>query len=307
MFSVAEQSIFLYDEDDNFSKKVLEKIGVERYSFSETRNPTGEYILRLNNTVRRKNVFVLMSLIKNPQESLVKMCLMLSALKNGDANRVTAVIPAMCYVKDDSYIPRSPLAPRLMIKLLETAGADSFIFLDMHSQKQRGYGEKKKDDIKPRTVFAADMIKRFGNNITLIPLKRNDISRAEDYKDFIPGLDVVALNFDGKTFSKDVEGKKIVVVSDMVTNAKRLLETIELLEKAGAAEVHAYMTHALFVDNAVQEIEKSFLSTLTVSDSLELSGGAINSTKIIVLSLIDYFARALREIDSGDSLGKMNN
>lgn len=307
MFSVEERSIYFYDPKDAFSKKVLEKIGVERYSFTETYNSTGEDILRLSESVRSRKTFVLMSLAKNPHESFMRMCLMISALKNGAAKSVTAVIPAMCYVKDDSYIPRSPLAPQLMIRLLETAGADSFIFLDMHSQKQRGYGVTKKDDIKPRTVFAEDMTKRFGEDIMLCPLKRNDVSRADDYRDFIPGLDVVLQNLDGKTLSKSVKDKKIIIVSDSVSNAKRLVETAKLLRKKKATEIHAYMTHAIFVKNSVQLINDSPLLSLTVSDTYELPGDAIVSGKIKVLSLISYFARALREIDSGDSLGKMNN
>ena len=307
MFSADGKSIFFYDPCDIFSKKVLENIGVEMHALSESINPTGEIVLRLEDSVRNSKTFLIMSVAKNPNESIMKMLLMVAALKNGAACSITVVIPAMSYVKDDSYIPRSPLAPQLMLRLLETAGADNFVFLDMHSQKQRGYGLKKKDDIKPRSVFAEDMIKRFGDEIILCPLKRNDYSRVEDYKEIIPKLDVVSLNFDGKKFSKSVRNKTIIVVSDLVTNAKRLRETTKLLKKHKAKEVHAYMTHSLFVDDAVRYIDESFLSSLTVSNTLELTDEAILCSKIRVLELDRFFARAVREIDSGESIGKMNN
>lgn len=304
------QSIFFVDKNDEFARKALESIGVEANEFRVSRHTNKEFKVRLEQAVRDKNVYIIKSTAIKPNESLVELAQMVRAASNSKANRVTVVAPAMCYVRDDSKAKRSPFAAAWSIEMLTMSGMDRMILVDIHSEQYRGFGAVPKDDIKPRSVFVKDIKERVGDDIVLVPLTYGGMFRVQGYKKFIKdkklmkNVEIAMVNPDEETVSIDVSGKKVFIINDIIDNAKKLTKAAKVFMNAGAAEVHGIATHSLLSARSVKLIESSEVKTLTVSDTLPLHASAVKSEKIRVVSLMKFFARILRRIDSGDSVGK---
>lgn len=305
------KAMYFCDSKDAFSNKVLDFLGVQKnylpcqYLFS------GEIIPSLNVSVRGKKVFLLVKALDHPNEDFMKLFLMVSSLRNGKAEKIVVVMTAMGYLSNDFSVKRSPLAAASMIKLIEAVGADHLIFLDMHDEAWRGYGKIKKDSIKMGSLFFLDIRERFsGERIVFIPLSKADEDRADYLTSKMTGAKSAV--FINGTLSSPVKGKKFVLVGDTVANPESLYDLVKFLKRRGAKEVHLYLSYISSSYFGLTSLFSSFndfpLDSLTLIDLLSSTIGSPSiSFPIRRVKAYDYFGRALREIDSGESLGDFHD
>lgn len=300
---MSDKSMFFCDQSDKFTSKALSLIGAQAYTIETRKKDNNEWDIDLKFSVRGRKVYLIKSLAINPNDAIMELIFKITTLKSGDAEHISVVIPVMGYVENDLSKARSPLVTSVVVKLLESAGADRVIFLDMHSQSWRAIGDVKKDDIRPRKLFSEDMKKRFGQEgLVFIPLTANDISRTEGYEKYFPKARIFSWITDLPMLCK-LSGKKVIIISDAIYDFNKLKLLSSILRKLGAIEVHVYITHALKVNSLPRlEVESNFTS-ITVSDTLpaEIFLSWSNTREA---SIAQFFAQVLREIDS---LKSMNN
>jgi ribose-phosphate pyrophosphokinase len=235
---------------------------------------------------------------------------MIDALKRASAERITAVLPYYGYARQDRKDkPRVPISARLVAALLETAGADRVLTLDLHAAQIQGFFDIPVDhlfatpvlidyfrplNIPEMTVVSPDaggveraraFAKRLNSPLAIIDKRREEANVAE------------VMNVVG-----DVEGRNCLLVDDLIDTAGTLVKGAEALMEKGAASVSACATHAVLSGPAVCRIEESCLREVVVSNSIPLSQEAKRSSRIKSLSVATLLAEAIRSIHEETSV-----
>jgi ribose-phosphate pyrophosphokinase len=244
---------------------------------------------------------------------MMELLLMIDALKRSSAERITAVLPYYGYARQDRKDkPRVPISAKLVAALLETAGANRVLTLDLHAAQIQGFFDIPVDHlfampvmidyfrsqgIPKMTVVSPDaggveraraFAKRLGAPLAIIDKRREEANVAE------------VMNVVG-----DVSGRNCLLVDDLIDTAGTLVKGAEALLEKGAASVSACATHAVLSGPAVSRIEESALKQVVCSNSIPLSEAARNSSRIKSLSIAKLMADAIRSIHEETSVSTL--
>jgi ribose-phosphate pyrophosphokinase len=270
----------------------------------------GEIYIQIQENVRGADVFAIQPTCKPIDRSLMELLLMIQALKLASAERITAVLPYYGYARQDRKDkPRVPISAKLVAGLLETAGADRVLTLDLHAAQIQGFFNVPVDHLfaspvliehfkslnKPRlTVVSPDaggveraraFAKRLNSPLAIIDKRREEANVAE------------VMNVVG-----DVVGRHCLLVDDLVDTAGTLVKGAEALLEKGASGVSACATHAVLSGPAVSRIEASQLEEVVVTNSIPLSKEAKKCSRIKSLSIANLLAEAIRSIHEETSV-----
>jgi ribose-phosphate pyrophosphokinase len=240
----------------------------------------------------------------------MELLLMMDALKRASAERITAVLPYYGYARQDRKDkPRVPISARLVAALLETAGANRLLALDLHAAQIQGFF-----DIPVDHLFAMPvLIEHFkGHNIpdmTVVSPDAGGVERARAFaKRLSSPLAIIDKRRDEANVAEvmnvvgDVVGRNCLLVDDLVDTAGTLVKGAEALMKKGAASVSACATHAVLSGPAVSRIEASSLKQVVFTNSIPLSKEAKKSHRIESLSIAKLLAEAIRSIHEETSV-----
>jgi ribose-phosphate pyrophosphokinase len=270
----------------------------------------GEIYLQIQENVRGGDVFVIQPTCTPVERNLMELLLMLDALKRASAERITAVLPYYGYARQDRKDkPRVPISARLVAAVLETAGADRVLTLDLHAAQIQGFFDIpvdhlfaspvmiehfKAQNVTGRTVVSPDaggveraraFAKRLNSPLAIIDKRREEANIAE------------VMNVVG-----EVKGRNCLLVDDLIDTAGTLVKGAEALLEKGAASVSACATHAVLSGPAVDRIEQSSLQEVVVTNSIPLSEAGRKSSKIKQLSIAHLMADAIRSIHEETSV-----
>jgi len=270
----------------------------------------GETYLQVNENVRGADVFVIQSTSTPVDHNLMELLLFMDALKRSSAERITAVLPYYGYARQDRKDkPRVPISARLVAALLETAGADRVLTLDLHAAQIQGFFDIPVDhlfaspvmidyykslNIPDLTVVSPDaggveraraFAKRLNSPLAIIDKRREEANVAE------------VMNVVGQ-----VAGRNCILVDDLIDTAGTLVKGAEALMEKGAASVSACATHAVLSGPAVSRIEESCLKEVVFTNSIPLSEEAKKSSRIRSLSIAKLLAEAVRSIHEETSV-----
>ena len=270
----------------------------------------GEIYLQIQENVRGGDVFVIQPTCTPVERNLMELLLMLDALKRASAERITAVLPYYGYARQDRKDkPRVPISARLVAALLETAGADRVLTLDLHAAQIQGFFDIpvdhlfaspvmidhfKAQNVSGRTVVSPDaggveraraFAKRLNAPLAIIDKRREEANIAE------------VMNVVG-----EVKGRHCLLVDDLIDTAGTLVKGAEALLEKGALSVSACATHAVLSGPAVDRIEESCLKEVVVTNSIPLSEAGKRSSRIKQLSIANLMADAIRSIHEETSV-----
>ncbi len=270
----------------------------------------GEIYLQIQENVRGGDVFVIQPTCTPVERNLMELLLMLDALKRASAERITAVLPYYGYARQDRKDkPRVPISARLVAAVLETAGADRVLTLDLHAAQIQGFFDIpvdhlfaspvmiehfKAQNVTGRTVVSPDaggveraraFAKRLNSPLAIIDKRREEANIAE------------VMNVVG-----EVKGRNCLLVDDLIDTAGTLVKGAEALLEKGAPSVSACATHAVLSGPAVDRIEQSSLQEVVVTNSIPLSEAGRKSSKIKQLSIAHLMADAIRSIHEETSV-----
>ncbi|HEY9016738.1 ribose-phosphate pyrophosphokinase [Thiomicrospira sp.] len=284
----------------------LGKANVGRFS-------DGEIMVEITESVRGKDVYVLQpTCTPEPAVNLMEMLVMIDALKRASAKRITAVVPYYGFARQDRrpHSARVPITARLAADMITLAGADRVITVDLHSDQIQGFFDIPVDNIYASPVLVEDMLKELDvSNVTVVSPDVGGVVRARAV--------AKALNADLAIIDKrrpkanvsqvmhvigEVKGRDCIVVDDMVDTAGTLCKAAAALMENGAKSVTAYATHAVLSGPAVENIRKSTLKELVVTDTIPQSAEAMACDKIRQVSIATMLGETIRRVNNEESV-----
>jgi len=275
----------------------------------------GEIWVQIEENVRGNDVFVVQPTCTPADRHILELVLMIDALKRASADRITAVLPYYGYARQDRKDrSRVPISAKVVASMLERAGADRILSLDLHAAQIQGFF-----DIPVDHLFAAPvMIEHFRasadlDNLVVVSPDAGGVERA---RAIAKRLEVPLAIIDKRrerpneadimNIIGEVEGKDCLIIDDLIDTAGTLVKgTKALIEKGGAASVSACATHAVLSGPAVENIQNSQLKEVVFSDSIPLRSEAAACGKIRVLSVARLLARAIQSINEETSVSSL--
>ncbi len=306
MIFAGNANVTLAENISLYLNQPLGKANVGRFS-------DGEIMVEITESVRGKDVYVLQpTCTPEPAVNLMEMLVMIDALKRASAKRITAVVPYYGFARQDRrpHSARVPITARLAADMITVAGADRMITVDLHSDQIQGFFDIPVDNIYASPVLVEDMLETHDlSNVTVVSPDVGGVVRARAV--------AKALNADLAIIDKrrpkanvsqvmnvigDVSGRDCIVVDDMVDTAGTLCKAAAALMENGAKSVTAYATHAVLSGPAVENIRKSVLKELVVTDTIPQSVEAMACDKIRQVSIAGMLGETIRRVNNEESV-----
>ena len=269
----------------------------------------GERYVKYGESIRGKEVYILQTGTKNPNEDLMELFLMCQAAKLSFASTVHVIIPHFPYARQDRVaLPREPISAKLVAHLLESAGADHVITLDLHSDQIQGFFSIPADVLDARMIFADYFKKKGLKDTVVVAPDAGGAKRAKKFADLL-GADLAVMhkNRTGHHQAEivevvgNIEGKTCIIFDDMIDTGSSMIPAKQALMKRGAdADVYAAVTHPIFSGKAHENLMKAGFKEVVVTDSMPVEKDAFPGLK--VLTIAPMLAEVIRHIESGTSV-----
>ncbi len=275
----------------------------------------GEVMVEIGENVRGKDVFIIQPTCAPTNNNVMELLVMIDALKRACASRITAVIPYYGYARQDRR-PRSarvPITSKLVAKMIDTAGADHVLTVDLHADQIQGFFDIPVDNVYASPLLLSDIWKRKTENLMIVSPDVGGVVRARAIAKRLDDADLAIIDkrrpkanvSQVMNIIGDVSGRECVIVDDLVDTAGTLCLAAKALKENGAISVKAYCTHPVLSGKAMVNISSSVLDELVVTDTIPLSEEALASDKIRQLSIAEMLAETIRRMVEGDSVSSL--
>jgi ribose-phosphate pyrophosphokinase len=293
------------------AQRIAGHLGVELTAVEQTTFADGSPYFRFQESVRGADMFIVQTAATPIAEHLMELLIMVNAAKLASAKRITAVIPWYFYARQDKKSrPREPITARLVADLLETAGVDRVITMDLHAGQVQGFFSIPVDHMVAVPMFAQHIRDLLGPDVPRVAVAP-DTGRAKlagHFAEMIGG-GLVVLNKErpGHNQAKvtgvigDVAGKVAVMTDDIIDTAGTLCAGADALREAGATRVIACATHALFNGPALERIGQSAFERVIVTDTVPVDE-LRKPENVEVLSISGLLAETIQNVFSDDSV-----
>ncbi len=290
---------------------IAEHIGVELTAVTLKTFADGESYVRFEDSVRGADMFIVQTAAKPTAHHLMELLMMVNAARLASAKRITAVIPWYFYARQDKKSrPREPITARLVADLLETAGVDRVITMDLHAGQVQGFFRIPVDHMVAVPMFANHVRDLLGPDVERVAVAP-DTGRAKlagKFAEMIGGS-LVVLNKErpGHNIAKvtgvigDVEGKVAIMTDDIIDTAGTLCAGADALREAGATRVIACATHALFNGPALERIATGSFEQVIVTDTVPVDP-LTKPANVSVLSIAGLLAETIQNVFADDSV-----
>lgn len=305
--------VFSGSSNPQLAQRIASYLNIELGRCVLERFADGEIHFYIDENVRGEDVFVIQSGCADANFHLMELFLMLDAFKRASAGRITAVIPYFAYARQDwKDRPRVPISARLMADLLETAGANRVLTMDLHSPQIQGFFSIPVDNLMAAPVIANHIRTLNLQNLTIVSPDAGGVGRA---RVFAKRLDARLAIIDKRRPAPnvaqvlhvigEVKDQDVVIFDDMVDTAGTLTLGVEALKREGANRIFAACTHPVLSGEAVERIERSGLEKVFVTDTIPLKEKASRSDRFQMLSVAELFGEAIRRINEGSSVSSL--
>ncbi|MDD8030452.1 MAG: ribose-phosphate pyrophosphokinase [Acidobacteriota bacterium] len=305
--------VFSGSSNPELARKIASYLNIELGRCVLDRFSDGEIHFYIDENVRGEDVFVIQTGSTETNFHLMELFIMLDAFKRASAGRITAVIPYYAYARQDwKDRPRVPISARLMADLLEIAGANRVLTMDLHSPQIQGFFSIPVDNLMAAPVIANHLMTLNLANLTIVSPDAGGVGRARVFaKRMDARLAIIDKRRPAPNVAEvlhvigEVKGQDVVVFDDMVDTAGTLTLGAEALKREGAKRIFAACTHPILSGAAVERIEKSRLEKVFVTDTIPLQDKARQCTRLQVLSVAELFGEAIRRINESSSVSSL--
>ena len=310
--------LFAGNSNPALAKAIADKLGVPLGDCVCKKFADGEIAVSINETVRGCDVFVIQSTCSPVNDNFMELLIMIDAFRRASAARITAVMPYFGYARQDRKAkPRDPISAKLCAEMLEAAGADRVLTMDLHASQIQGFFNIPLDNLLGTRILSQYFYDQLGAGNPDYVVVSPDLGSVTRARKFTDKLDLPMAIVDKRrpkpnvsevmNIIGDVRGKKVLLVDDMVDTAGTLCHGAKaLIERGGATEVIACATHGVLSGPAIQRLQESVISQLVLLDTIPVEGEkAID--KIKVLSVAELFAEAIRRIYDEVALSELYN
>lgn len=304
--SYSNLKLFSLSSNHELAQKVAKEIGIELGKVSVGAHSDGETVVHINESVRGDHVFILQSTSDPVNDNLMELLIMMDALRRASAASINIVLPYYGYARQDRKArAREPITSKLVANMLQIAGADRLITFDLHAPQIQGFFNIPVDHLMGSPLIAEYFRRQLvsaGDDIVVVSPDHGGVGRARKLANFLkaplaiidkrrPRANVAEImNIIG-----DVQGKKCILIDDMIDTAGTITLAANALKELGATEVYASCTHAVLSGPAIDRINNSAITKLVVLDTIEMPEER-QSEKIVQLSIAHLLADAIIRI-----------
>ena len=309
--------VFAGSKGESLANGICRQLGCQLGKVHVDRFSDGEFCAYFQESVRGKSVYLVQPTCPN-SDNLMELLLMIDAAKRASAYKVVAVIPYFGWARQDRKDkPRVSIGAKLVANMLQAAGADRIITVDLHAEQIQGFF-----DIPVDHVYGSNVLTPYiaSLNLKKLIVASPDIGGSKRASNFAKKLHVltnrevpmVICYKNRPDFNKvseirvlgDVYGKDVVIVDDIADTAGTLCKAAEVMKEGGAKTVRAVVTHGVLSGNAIENIEASALEELVCTDSLPLDPA--RCSKLHIESLAGAIAKTIRAIQTHTSVSEIN-
>ncbi|NLC28439.1 MAG: ribose-phosphate pyrophosphokinase [Campylobacteraceae bacterium] len=299
--------VFSGTANPEFAKKVAQYLSLPLSKADIKRFSDGEISVQISESVRGKDVFIIQPTCAPANVNLMELLILTDALRRSSADSITAVIPYFGYARQDrKAAPRVPITAKLVANMIQAAGIDRVVTIDLHAGQIQGFFDIPVDNLYGNILFNDYVKNKNLKNPIIASPDIGGVARARSFAKKL-NLDMVIVDKRREKANEseimniigDVEGKDIILVDDMIDTAGTIVKAAEVLKKRGATSVMACCTHPVLSGPAYDRIEKGELDELVVSDTIPLLK---ESPKIKVLSVAHIFGEVIRRVYHNESV-----
>ncbi|MBF0709615.1 MULTISPECIES: ribose-phosphate diphosphokinase [unclassified Gemella] len=279
---IEERPLMLFSLDSNkpLAEQVAESLGIELSKCSVKKFSDGEVSINIEESVRGSEVFVIQSTSNPVNESLMTLLIMIDALKRASVDTINVVIPYYGYARQDRKArSREPITAKLVANLIETAGADRVIMLDLHALQIQGFFDIPVDHLMSAPIIARYFQKKLPNmeDVVVVSPDHGGVTRARKLADMLntpiaiidkrrPKPNVAeVMNIVG-----NIEGKTCILIDDIIDTAGTITLGAKALIEKGAKEVYASCSHAVLSGPALERIENAPIKELVYANTINI-------------------------------------
>ena len=293
------------------AQRISDRLGCELGKVTLQTFANGETYCRYDESIRGADMFIVQTANAPIDQHLMELLIMINAAKLASAKRITAVVPWFFYSRQDKKSrPREPITARMVADLLETAGADRVLTMDLHAGQVQGFFRIPVDHMTAVPMFAQYVrdLRIESERLAAVSPDTGRTKLAGKFAEMIGG-DLVVLNKERpahnvakvSTVIGDVEGKVVVMTDDIIDTAGTLVAGADALKEAGAVKVYACATHGLFNGPALERIGDSEIDRLVVTDTVPIDP-LTKPDNVEVLSVAGILAETIQNVFADDSV-----
>ncbi|SMP08490.1 ribose-phosphate pyrophosphokinase [Desulfurobacterium pacificum] len=300
----------------DLAKAVAGNLGIPLADVTVGRFSDGEIQVVINESVRDCDVFVIQSLSRPANDHIMEMLIIADALKRASAGRITAVVPYFAYGRQDRKVnPRDPISAKLLADIMTAAGINHVVVIDLHAKQVEGFFDIPVDHLEARPVLLDYFLSKGmgGEDTVVVSPDIGGVARARNFAKVLgspiaiidkrrpkPNVSEV-MNIIG-----EVEGKKAIIVDDIIDTAGTIVNASRAIKEKGAAEVYIACTHPVFSGPAIERlsgvVNEGIVKEVVITDTIPLRE-EFDGVKVLSVSVM--LAEAIRRIHYGESISKM--
>ncbi|WP_294726444.1 ribose-phosphate pyrophosphokinase [uncultured Fusobacterium sp.] len=306
--------IFAGTSNVELAKRIANCYGLPLGEAEVVRFKDGEVFVKIDETVRGRDVFVVQPTSEPVNENLMELLVFIDALKRASAKSINVIIPYYGYARQDrKSSPREPITSKLVANLLTTAGASRIVTMDLHADQIQGFFDIPVDHMQALPLMVKYFMKKglYGDDVVVVSPDIGGVKRARKLAEWLdckiaiidkrrpkPNMSEV-MNLIG-----EVQGKTAIFIDDMIDTAGTITNGASAIIERGAKEAYACCTHAVFSDPAIERLAASPLKEIIVTDSIALPERK-KLDKITVLSVDEIFSEAISRIVNNQSVSEL--
>ena len=308
----SEYKIFAGNSNDQLAKEIADTLGKPLGRATVTKFSDGEISVNVWESVRGSDVYIIQSTCSPVNDNLMELLIMIDAMKRASAGRINAVIPYYGYARQDRKAKaRDPITAKLVANLIEAAGADRVVTMDLHANQIQGYFDIPVDHLLGMPILAKYFIDKQMEDVVIVSPDHGSVTRARNMAQYLncpiaiidkrrpePNKSEI-MNIIG-----NIEGKNCIIIDDMIDTAGTICNAANAIKAMGAKAVYAGATHAVLSGPACERLEASAIEELVLLNTVTLPEEK-KLEKMTFLSVAPLFAEALSRVFTNGTVSEL--
>ncbi len=304
----------------SLADEIAEYLQVDLCERDIVKFPNDNIFVKLHSSVRGQDCYIIQTTSAPVHDNLMELLILLQTLRLDSASRITAIIPYLCYARSDKKDqPRVPITARLVTDLIETAGADRYMTLDLHAGQIQGFFSIP-GDVLSGFHLLKDYLKEIQPQMHKPVIVSTDLGFAKKARNYAEALDIPLSFIEKRRLSNDSRAKALtligdvkdsdaIIVDDEIMTGGSIVEAVRLVKELGARDVYVVFIHPVFSGNCVERLAalpvKRFITTNTIPISPEQA--KLLEGRLKILSIAPLLGEVIRRANEGRSVGEMFN